>query len=168
MNIYIDIDGPLIRDGKPTAHCFAFLRWAVEVHRPHWLTTRDAHGQHDGILRAFRHAIASPQLPSDIEALLRSIRPTRWSLSKVSGIDLASDFVWVDDAPLAVEIEALRGRGLLDRLIIVDSDDGLLRAVDVIGAVEHGPRGRSGGNLVGARQPDEPNQQLRRGLLALR
>jgi hypothetical protein len=34
MNIYIDIDGPLIRNGQPTAHCFEFLRWAVEFHRP--------------------------------------------------------------------------------------------------------------------------------------
>ena len=134
MNIYLDIDGPLIRDGKPAAHCFSFLRWAVEVHCPYWLTTRDAHGQHAGILRAFRHALGSPELPSEIEALLRAIRPTRWSLSKVSGIDLASDFAWVDDAPLAVEIETLRARGLLDRLIIVDTDDALLRAVDVIGA----------------------------------
>ena len=140
MNIYIDIDGPLIRDGKPTAHCFEFLRWAVEVHRPYWLTTRDAHGQHAGILRAFRHTMGSPELPSDIEALLRAIRPTKWSGSKVSGIDLASDFVWIDDAPLAMEIETLRGRGLLNRLIIVDGDDALLRAVDVIGAGENWPR----------------------------
>ena len=116
MNIYIDIDGPLIRDGKPTTHCFGFLRWAVESHRPHWLTTRDAHGQHDERVFAFRHAIGSPELPSDLEVLLRAVRPTKWSGSKVSGIDLASDFVWVDDAPLAVEIEALRGRGLLDRV----------------------------------------------------
>src|SRR5512135_234751 len=97
-DVYIDIDGPLIRDGKPTEHCFAFLRWAVEAHRPHWLTTRDAHGQHAGILRAFRHAMGSPELPSEIEALLTAVRPTRWSGSKVSGIDLASDFVWIDDA----------------------------------------------------------------------
>ena len=118
VNIYLDIDGVLLRDGTPTAHCFAFLRWAVESHRPHWLTTRDAHGQHAGILRDFRHAMGSPELPSEIEALLKAVRPTRWSLSKVSGIDLASDFVWIDDAPLAVEIEALRGRGLLDRLCL--------------------------------------------------
>jgi hypothetical protein len=139
MNVYIDIDGPLIRDAKPTAHCFEFLRWAVKVHRPYWLTTRDAHGQHAGILRAFRHAIGSPELLSEIDALLRAIRPTEWSGTKISSIDLTSDFVWIDDAPLRVEIETLRGRGLLNRLIIVDTDDGLLRAVDVIGAGFHWP-----------------------------
>jgi hypothetical protein len=29
MRVYLDIDGVLIRDGKPTPHCFAFLRWVV-------------------------------------------------------------------------------------------------------------------------------------------
>jgi hypothetical protein len=136
MNVYLDIDGPLIRicDGKPTAHCFDFLRWAVEIHRPYWLTTRDAQGEHAGIIRAFRHAIGCAELPPEIEALLRAVRPTRWSGTKTSGIDLASDFVWIDDAPLAVEKEILRARDLLDRLIIVDTDDALLRAADVIGS----------------------------------
>jgi hypothetical protein len=117
MNIYIDIDGPLIRNGQPTAHCFEFLRWAVECHRPYWLTTRDAHGQHTGILRAFRHAVGSPELPAEIETLLRAVRPTEWFGSKITGVDLASDFVWIDDAPLRVEIETLRGLGLLNRLL---------------------------------------------------
>ena len=49
-------------------------------------------------------------------------------------MDLASDFVWIDDAPLRAEIETLRGLGLLNRLLVVDTDDGLLRAVDVIRA----------------------------------
>ena len=134
MNIYIDIDGPLIRNGQLVAHCFEFLRWAVECHRPYWLTTRDAHGQHTGILRAFRHAVGSPELPAEIETLLRAVRPTEWFGSKITGVDLASDFVWIDDAPLRVEIETLRGLGLLNRLLVVDTDDGLLRVVDVIRA----------------------------------
>jgi hypothetical protein len=43
INIYIDIDGQLIRDAKPTARCFEFLRWAVKVHSPYWLRTRKKH-----------------------------------------------------------------------------------------------------------------------------
>lgn len=85
------------------------------VHCPRWLTTRDAHGQHDGILRAFRLAMGLSPLPAEIEALLRSIEPTTWHGSKVSGIDLSSDFVWIDDQPLKVEIDALQGRNLLSR-----------------------------------------------------
>jgi hypothetical protein len=68
----------------------------------------------------------------EIETLLRAVRPTEWFGSKITGVDLASDFVWIDDAPLRVEIETLRGLGLLNRLLVVDTDDGLLRAVDVI------------------------------------
>jgi hypothetical protein len=132
MRLYLDIDGVLIRDGKVTPRCFTFLRWAVDLHQPFWLSTRDAHGGHDGILQAFRLALGAPVLPAEIEALLRAVRPTKWRGSKVSGIDLSSDFVWIDDDPLRVEIDALRGRGLLDRLLIVDSDAGLLRAVAAI------------------------------------
>ena len=80
----------------------------AEFHRPYWLTTRDAHGQHTGILRAFRHAVGSPELPAEIETLLRAVRPTEWFGSKITGVDPASDFVWIDDAPLRVEIETLR------------------------------------------------------------
>ena len=66
--------------------------------------------------------------------MLRAVRPTEWFGSKITGVDLASDFVWIDDAPLRVEIETLRGLGLLNRLLVVDTNDGLLRPVDVIRA----------------------------------
>ena len=90
------------------------------------LSTRDAHGSHDGILRAFRHALDTPTLAPEIEALLTAVRPTRWRACKVDAIVLWRDFVWIDDDPLLIEIEVLRKHGLLDRLLIVDSDEDLL------------------------------------------
>lgn len=141
-DIFIDIDGVCLRCApalpagiEPALHCFEFLQWAVEFHRPHWLTTRDAHGEHDGILRAFMLAMGCPTQPADVEALLRSVQPTAWSGSKVSAIDLTSDFAWIDDEPMGFEIEALRRRGLLDWLVVVDTnknDDALLQAIDAI------------------------------------
>jgi hypothetical protein len=95
VDIFLDIDGPLIRDGQVTPRCFAFLRWAVELHRPHWLTTRDAHGTHEGILRAFRRALGAPLLPQEIARLLCAVKPTRWRGSKLDAIDLASNWVWL-------------------------------------------------------------------------
>jgi hypothetical protein len=77
-------------------------------------------------------------LPPDIEALVKSVRATEWSGSKVFAIDLSSNFAWVDDEPLAVEIEALQDRNLLNRLIVIDTnkdDDGLLRAIAAIDAL---------------------------------
>jgi hypothetical protein len=79
---------------------------------------------------------------ADIEDLLKSIRPTVWSATKVGAIDLASNFCWVDDAPLAVEVEVLRGRNLLGRLVVIDTnkdDDGLLRARAAIEALAKAP-----------------------------
>jgi hypothetical protein len=144
MNVYLYIDGVILRQADSVAgielapHAFEFLQWATEFHRPFWLTTRDAHGQHAGILRAFRLAMGCATLPADVESLLKSIRPTEWQGSKVFGIDLASDFVRIDDQPLAVEVEALRGRNLLGRLIVIDTnkdDDGLLCATTAIDAL---------------------------------
>jgi hypothetical protein len=83
-------------------------------------------------------------LPADVEALLTSIRPTAWSGSKVSAIGLGSNFVWIDDEPLAVEIESLRGRNLLSRLVVIDTnrdDQGLLRAKAAIEALSRGGPG---------------------------
>ena len=77
-------------------------------------------------------------MPTEVEALLKSIKPTAWHGSKVSGIDLGSDFVWIDDQPLMVEIDALQGRNLLRRLIVIDTnkdDDALLRAIDAINSL---------------------------------
>jgi hypothetical protein len=133
---------------KPTPNCFTFLRWAVDFHQPFWLTTRDAHDQHDGILRAFRVALGAPTLSTEIETLLRTVRPTRWRGSTVTGIDLGSDFVWLDDDPLQVEIEALHERGLLDRLLIVDNDDGLMRAVAAITSAQIGRLGLIGWSVI--------------------
>jgi hypothetical protein len=59
MHLYLDLDGVCLRAADTIAgielapHAFEFLQWATECHRPYWLTTRDAHGQHSGVLRAF-------------------------------------------------------------------------------------------------------------------
>ena len=108
VDIFLDIDGPLIRDGQVTPRCFTFLRWAVESHRRHWLTTRDAHGTHEGILRALRHALGTPLLPREIAHLLCAVKPTRWRGSKLDAIDRPIGFglmttrFWPKSKPCAV------------------------------------------------------------------
>jgi len=78
-------------------------------------------------------------LPTTIDALVRSVGPTTWSGDKTSGIDLSSDFVWIDDAPLGFEIDALISHNLLDRLVVIDTnkdDSGLLRAIDTVNSFD--------------------------------
>ena len=77
-------------------------------------------------------------VPTEIDALVRSAEPTAWSGHEAFGIDLSSDFVWIDDASLVFELDALRSRDLLDRLIVIDTnkdDVGLLRAIDAINSL---------------------------------
>ena len=77
-------------------------------------------------------------LPTTIEALVRSVEPTTWSGDKTTGIDLSSDFVWIDDAPLGFEVDALINHNLLDRLVVIDTnrdDSGLLRAIDAVNSI---------------------------------
>ena len=71
------------------------------------------------ILRAFKLAMGCAMLPTDIDALVRSVEPTAWSSNKTFG--MTSDFVWIDDAPLGFEINSLRSRDLLDKLIVIDT-----------------------------------------------
>ena len=77
-------------------------------------------------------------LPAEIDSLVRSVEPTTWSGDKTSGIDLSSDFVWIDDAPLGFEVDALISHNLLDRLVVIDTnkdDSGLLRAIDAVNSI---------------------------------
>ena len=146
-SIYIDIDGVCLRHASAYSsrtgvelapHAFQFLRWAADAHIPHWLTTRDAHGSHDGAIRAFKLALDSPALDSEIGELLRTIKPTTWSGSKIAGIDLKADFVWIDDQPLTVEIDALHELNLSHRLLVINTNndhDALLHAMEFINSL---------------------------------
>ena len=77
-------------------------------------------------------------LPTTIDALVRSVEPTTWSGDKTSGIDLSSDFVWIDDAPLGFEVDALISHNLFDRLVVIDTnkdDSGLLCTIDAVNSM---------------------------------
>ena len=118
-NIYIDVDGVCLRSAsssltgiEPAPHCID--------------------------LRVFKLAMGCATLPTDADALVRSVEPTAWSGNKTFGIDLSSDFVSIDDPPLGFEIDVLRSRDLLDKLIFIDTnkdDVGLLRAIDAINSL---------------------------------
>ena len=165
LNIYVDVDGVVLRQAdsvagvEPAPHAFEFLRWATEFHRPYWLTTRDSHGGHSGVLRAFRLAMGCAVLPADVESLLTSIRPTTWAGSKIFGIDLTSDFAWVDDEPLRVEVEALQARNLSSRLIVVDSN----KDARCLAARHCGDRGAFLGKAPARRERSKETRRARFG-----
>jgi hypothetical protein len=88
-----------------------------------------AKGFLDGSHRAFRQAGAPLSDPR--WAVLHQIETAVWSVNKIEGIDLTSDFWWLDDDPSEHHREWLARHGRQDRLIVVSADrnpDALLSA----------------------------------------
>jgi len=127
--LYLDIDGvfliPTALDNYEYEWCLAedadeFLDWALVEFDCFWLTARDVRGERSEIERAFRVSLQSLSLPPFLIHALRHIEPTRWSGNKTTGIDLDSDFYWIDDAPSRTAVAELSKRGLSDRLVTVE------------------------------------------------
>jgi hypothetical protein len=138
---FIDIDGVLLRSvngavwnaGYELApHTIEFLEWATSRFECHWLTARDRHGSHEGIILAFQDALGTSNLSPDLLDLILAVKPQAWSGIKTSGIDLQSNFLWIDDNPSTSDLLALERAGCLDRWFEVNVDvnpDDLLRAM---------------------------------------
>jgi hypothetical protein len=145
IQLYIDIDGVLVRSRflrppfdksmEVAPYAFDFLVWAVSLYDCHWLSTRDADGSHDGILRAFKYALSVPVLPDPVIRLICAVRPTLWNACKSSALPFGTDFLWLDDNPSSLDLLELDRQGCRDRWIEVNTDvkpDDLLRARQVI------------------------------------
>jgi hypothetical protein len=137
LRLYLDIDGVILgKDDLSSPHvCLAryaadLLRLAVAAFDPWWLTTH-SDGTIDPILRHLR-----PYCPSPVLDLARQIRPAVFATLKTDALAGAGrDFVWLDDAPLAVERRWLDERGLLDNWIAVDTrrnPDDLARVIPLL------------------------------------
>jgi hypothetical protein len=133
IDLYLDLDGVILRrtgnaefngrvefDVAPDA--MDFLSWTVASFNCYWLTSRSHDGTYDEIERAFRFAIPTNNIPTETRSLIRAIRPARWGVEKVSGIDLSRDFYWIDDNPDSGSVAALEVAGKSSRLIIASTD----------------------------------------------
>jgi hypothetical protein len=145
-HLYLDLDGVILRrtgrtefngrtefDVAPGA--MEFMLWAVDNFDCHWLTSRSHDGTYDEIERAFRFAIPTTNMAAETKGLIRSIKPALWDAEKASGIDLASDFYWVDDDPDVGSVAVLEAAGKSSRLILASTDerpDDLTRVWDVL------------------------------------
>lgn len=130
--LYLDVDGVLLGKEDPSAaavtlarHAREFLEFALSAFDCYWLTT---HCRGDaGTVLEYLRPYASPE----VLQLLAQVRPTTFRNLKTEA--LAGDFLWLDDSPLATEIDRLREAGHGGRWIEVDTrrrPDDLLRAMD--------------------------------------
>ncbi len=137
VKLFLDIDGVLLgRDSAaPTAvglarHAERLLRLAVDAFEPWWLTTHGADGTIEPIVRHL-----SRYCPASVLDLARRVRPAAFRTLKTEALVDAGDFVWLDDAPLAVERRWLMERGLLASWIAVDTrrnPDDLARVIPML------------------------------------
>jgi hypothetical protein len=114
--LYLDVDGVLqyAKDNqwKPRLEAEAFLEWAVRHFCCRWLTNWPDPNR-----------TVSQQLGITVP---EGIVEVRWRTEgpsypfKASAISDAEDWLWLEDEPSEFDLEALRRRGKLAQLIVVD------------------------------------------------
>jgi len=137
MNLYLDVDSVLLGKDDPAspAQCLArhakeFLEFALAHFNCYWLTTHVKDGNARGLLSYLRRYV-----PDDLMPLLRKISPTHWVTLKTEA--LHGDFYWLDDSPLQIELNWLRGQNLRDRWLHVnvrENPDDLWRVMGILQA----------------------------------
>ncbi len=135
-DLYLDVDGVLLRrnsgPGSPglslAAHAEKFLEFALGTFRCFWLTTHVRDGDNAHVLKYLR-----PYCSDAVFKLVQQIKARTWTTLKTEVLDPDDKFWWLDDSPLAYEIQWLKDQGLFERWIGVDVNkrpDDLLWAMD--------------------------------------
>lgn len=123
--LFLDVDGVLIERG-PTgdrlhADAMGFLAFVTARFEVAWATTHCRHGDAGHVL-AYLDEHAAPAERDELARLAARVRPTRYRTLKTElFLDGAcADWLWIEDAPLAFELDQLRERGLRDHWLQVD------------------------------------------------
>jgi hypothetical protein len=136
-NIYIDIDGVI--SGKKNIndyeiilaeYAFEFLKFYSDNFNCFWLSTHSNKGKISDVVKYL-----IPYTDVKVIELVKLIKPLKWQVFKVKAIDLASDFIWVDDELSWCEKKILVDNNVLDRWLYTntnDNPDDLLKALNTI------------------------------------
>jgi hypothetical protein len=122
IKTYIDIDGVLIKKGKPGpeliprfARVISFLRANFDCY---WLTTHVRHGSGSaGAISKLARFLKQSRIDP---AILDGIKPMEWETLKTEAIDFRQPFIWLEDDPLPSERRILQKRGRRQSLIDID------------------------------------------------
>lgn len=135
--LYIDVDGVLLGKAQPAdkeiilaRHAREFLEYCAQHYQCYWLTTHCKDGDTAHVVNMLERYAAEP-----VMRLVLAINSTSWKTLKTEVIDFQSDFYWIDDQPLRVEVDELRKNNVLGRWIRVDTrrnPDDLERAISVL------------------------------------
>jgi hypothetical protein len=131
--LYVDIDGVLLttKQIKPAENLSLFLDFISSNFNCYWLTTHCKGFENNSIKYLSNHFNIN-----DLETV-KSFKETNWDALKTEGIDLESDFYWLEDYPFQAEILVLKSLNLEDRLIKVElnGDKNLLYVRDILSKI---------------------------------
>lgn len=137
--LFIDIDHCLVgkRHPRDIKTCIAngaleFLAVALEGFECSWLSTHSQPGELAPILEYLSYHAANDEREQLLKLASR-VRPSGYRTLKTEA--LHGDFLWLDDSPLACELEYLRERGWFDRWIQIDTfrePDALYGVVEIL------------------------------------
>ena len=118
IDIYLDIDGVLVGTQSPKEDVVELLHW-IMINNPdntYWLTTHCQRGSN----RCSEYLKRNHFPEHIVETASCLIKPTDWDVLKTEAIDFTKEFVWLEDDPLQIEIEVLKEKAALNRLLIMD------------------------------------------------
>ena len=143
IKLFLDVDGVLLGHSPAATggygladNAIEFLQFVLEEFDVAWATTQCRDGAPAHVVGYI--ADHSPlELRQRVAELTREIRATSFNVSKTDlfPADSKERWLWIDDSPLAFELEQLRQRGLLDRWIEINTvkrPDDLHRAIELL------------------------------------
>ena len=119
-------------------HAVEFLRFLTAEFEVAWATTQCRDGDPTHVISyVAEHAPEADK--SAITEFARKIRPSSFDVCKTDLFPSASGelWIWIDDSPLAYELNQLRSQNMIDRWMEVNTmkrPDDLLRAVSILQA----------------------------------
>lgn len=115
--LYLDVDGVILakHNTKAAPGAVEFIDYITSYYDCYWLTTHCRDGNPNSLIN-----MLSQYFPVECMIQLKQIKPTRWDALKTEAIDFTSDFYWLDDYVFNAEMEVLKSKSCIDRLIAVN------------------------------------------------
>lgn len=118
--LYLDVDGVLLttKNTRVADGAEEFIDYVLSNYDCYWLSSHCRDGNSDRIL-----GLLAQYFPDDVMDKLTKIKPTKWETLKTEGIDLESDFYWLDDYAFDAEKKILDQHCRHYSLILVNLDN---------------------------------------------
>lgn len=131
MRLYLDIDGVILGKKHPAdidlalaEGCLSFLDFALANFDCLWLTTH-CQGKIDTVLNYLEPYSTELEMQR-----FAQIQPTFFQIMKTEA--LTGDFIWIDDSPMASELDYLEKFNLLNRWFQIDTRQNRRDLVELI------------------------------------